>query len=403
MLRDEGTEAKRRQRTLGHVPGLDGLRGLALLIVMAHHAVAVFYPAKYFSVFAGGLVAVEIFFVLSAFLITSLLLNEHRRVGHVRKANFYRRRALRLLPAVTVALAIHVVYASIANLDATAERRSVIGAVFYVTNWFEVSGASVSTGLGHWWTLAVEEQFYLLWPLVTAAVVARFAWRRRAPAVIGLLIVALAIWTALLWRDSYNFFNINGIYMRTDVQAVSILIGAAAAYLWTSGMQLPRHLGLWAIAAGVVIGVCTWRYPVTDPLYYRKFGLTWLSLAAVILVLAAVEGHSLVARGLAWSPLRVVGRVSYGLYLWHMAIYVAIHTAAPPWPAWVQLSVALALSALCTALSWYFVETPFLRRKDRFSTHASSEREPAAAGAGAAYSLPQPAAFEDVRASTEPA
>jgi peptidoglycan/LPS O-acetylase OafA/YrhL len=219
--------------------------------------------------------------------------------------------------------------------------------------------------------------------------------------VIAFVVVALAAWTAVLWgHDTYNFFNIAGIYMRTDVQAVSILIGAAVAYLWTGGMKLPRHLGLWAIGASVVIAVCTWRYPVTDPLYYRKFGLTWLSIAAVILVLAAAEGGSVVARALGWAPLRVVGRVSYGLYLWHMAIFVAVHEEAPNWPNAVQLSVALSLSALCTALSWYFVETPFLRRKDRFSTHAAAVPESATE---APYPLPQPATFDDVRASTEPA
>jgi peptidoglycan/LPS O-acetylase OafA/YrhL len=358
-----------------------------------------FYPAQFFRIFAGGFVGVELFFVLSGFLITSLLIDEHRRSGGIGIGRFYQRRALRLLPAVAVLIAVHAMYSKVTHGDARAERNSIVAALLYVTNWFQASGVRVTPGLVHLWSLAVEEQFYVIWPLITAVLLMRPAWRRAAPALIGAGVVGLAVWTAILWGRGYNFFNIYGIYMRTEVQAVGLLVGAGTAYLWTSGTRLPRHLGPLAMIGAGVILLCSWRYQPSDALYYEKFGLTWLAVAGAVVIVAVVEGKSMLAPALAWLPLRSIGRVSYGLYLWHLPVFVAVHEKAGNWPAAVQLSVALALTTICTLVSWRFVETPFLRRKARLARARIASND----GAADVYSLAPPAALDGTTASGEPA
>jgi peptidoglycan/LPS O-acetylase OafA/YrhL len=396
MARDVSTEAVREHRSLGHVPGLDGIRGFALTIVLITHGVALFWSTQWFHVFAGGFIGMEIFFVLSGFLITSLLLGEHQRSHHIGVSRFYQRRALRLLPALGALLVGHVIWASISGLDAGTERHSIIAIVVYGTNWFEVAGHPVALGLAHLWSLAVEEQFYAIWPLVTLVAVSRPQWRRWAPAVIGAVVLVLAVETSITWGSGYNFVTINRFYPRTDVQAVALLLGSAAAYLWTGGMRMPRYLPAFATVCAVVIAVCTYRYTNFNPLFYRYFGNTWISFAACVCLLAVIDGRWFLTRFFALTPLRWLGRVSYSIYLWHWVVYVGVYDhLRDDWPHPLQAVVAVALTFGLGLLSFYFVERPFLRRKElltqRQRAHAASRAETVA-------TLPEPAVLEPAQA-----
>jgi peptidoglycan/LPS O-acetylase OafA/YrhL len=392
MARDVGTEAVREHRSLGHVPGLDGIRGFALTIVLITHGVALFWTSQWFHVFAGGFIGMEMFFVLSGFLITSLLLGEHHRSGRIGVGRFYQRRALRLLPALAALIVGHLIWARISGLDAGTERHSIIAIVVYGTNWFEVAGHPVALGLAHLWSLAVEEQFYAIWPLVTLLAVSRPQWRRRAPAVIGIVVVVLAIETSITWGSGYNFATINRFYPRTDVQAVALLLGSAAAYLWTGGMRMPRHLPAIATVCAVVIAVCTFRYTNFNPLFYRWFGNTWISFAACVCLLAVIDGRWFLTRFFGLMPLRWLGRVSYSIYLWHWVVYVGVYDhLRDDLPDAVQAVLAVSLTFALGLLSFYFVERPFLRRKDLMTKR---RREAEAARAGVVATLPRSAVLE---------
>jgi len=349
-------------RSFAHVPGLDGLRGVAVLMVLTTHMMLVLIPSHVADVFVGGFLGVELFFVLSGFLITSLLLSEHARSGRISFHRFYLRRALRLLPALVVLLFVHLVYAALTGLDLRLELHTVLVAIFYVSNWTTAGGHEVTSGLVHLWSLAVEEQFYLVWPIVTAAMVS-WRWSRRfAIAIIAVAIAALTVRTAIQWKPGTNFFNINSIYVRTDTQAVELLAGAAAAYVWARYPLPRRALHLLATASAVFVAFCAWELGVTKGFYYRG-GLTLIAIAGSLVVLATVSGEWMLARALSWRPLRAVGRVSYGLYLWHLPIFFEVHRHAGSWPTALQVLLALGITAGATVASWRLVETPFLRRK----------------------------------------
>jgi peptidoglycan/LPS O-acetylase OafA/YrhL len=335
-----------------------------VLLVVLIHAVVNFRPSLLRTFVPGGFLGVDVFFVLSGFLITSLLLNEQSRTGRVSLGSFYRRRALRLLPALLALLALHLLYTIATGLPVRVEVTSVLYSMFYVANWVLVAGHEFANGLQHLWSLSVEEQFYFAWPLVTVGLLGARRSLRFVVCVLGALIVAVVIWRALLWKDGTNFFTVTRIYDRTDTRADALLVGALAAHIWTRG-RFPRR-GL--LAAGWVsaafIAVCALKIPVWQGFYY-KGGFTLIAIATAFIIICVVEQPAGMARALSWRPLRAVGRVSYGLYLWHLPVFVAVHRYGKTWPWLVQLAVALPITAAFVVASWRFVETPFLRRKNR--------------------------------------
>ena len=353
--------------------GLDGLRGIAVLMVMSTHLLFVYEPRHVFSVFAGGFLGVELFFVLSGFLITSLLIVEQGRSGRISLRGFYTRRALRLLPAVVVLLAVHLIYAAITGLVLGVEIRSVLEGLFYASNWFLVTGHPFAAGLQHLWSLSVEEQFYVVWPILTVGMLA-WRWSRTYAVVIIVAVIgALTVHTYVLWRPGTNFLQINVVYARTDVQAVCLLAGAAAAYVWSRHALPLGILSVLATVSVVFIAVCTWYLDVTAGFYYQG-GLTLIGIAGAVVVLAVVEGGWRAGRVFTWGPLRAVGRVSYGLYLWHLPVFFEVHRHSASLPTAAQIGIALSLTTACTVASWRFVETPFLRRKQALSADRTSRR-----------------------------
>jgi peptidoglycan/LPS O-acetylase OafA/YrhL len=364
---DERPSDSRDPSRFRHVPALDGFRGIAVLLVIAAHSTLVFRPTLLRTVTPSGFLGVDMFFVLSGFLITSLLLSEQMRssVGRISYGRFYLRRALRLLPALFALLAVHAVYVLLTGLPAGVEFTSGIAAIFYVSNWVLVTDHQFAHGLQHLWSLAIEEQFYLVWPLLVGTV---FTVRRPLKFIviaISAVIVLVVVWRASLWKDGTTLFDLDYIYMRTDTRADTILVGALAANLWMRGVSFPRKaLSALAWIAAAFIAACVLFIPYWQGFYY-KGGFTIVAIAAAVVLLSVVQAPNALARSLQWSALRSVGRVSYGLYLWHLPVFVAVHRYGSDWSPLAQLLVALAITAVATWVSWHYVETPFLRLKTR--------------------------------------
>ncbi len=355
-----------RARPLGYVPALDGIRGVAVLLVIATHSVLLFWPSRFDDIAPGGFLGVDLFFVLSGFLITSLLLGEQSATGRVSFRGFYRRRALRLLPALAVLLAAHLVYTAVTGLPLRIELRSIAVISLYVSNWYVVSGHVLAPGLQHMWSLSVEEQFYIVWPIVTVV----FLGTRRSLR-FSVVCLCAAVLTTALWRASlahgHTVTEAGRLGIRTDTRADALLLGALAAYLWTQRAVPRRGLAPTGGLAAAFLACCFLFVPPTNT-FYNDGGYTLVAVAAAIIVLAVAEGTRAATHAFGWSPLRSVGRVSYGLYLWHLPVFFAVARYTTGWRAPVRLTLALMLTVAFTMASWKFVEVPCLRRKDRGRT-----------------------------------
>lgn len=314
---------------MGYIPGLDGIRALAVLGVLVFHGMPDWLP--------GGFLGVDVFFVLSGFLISTLLLEQLAARGSINFRVFYLHRARRLLPPLVAMIALSALLVVLFAHDAAGQfRRSVLPSLFYVANWsFIVEQQSYFEAIGrppllqHLWSLAIEEQFYLLWPLVL--LVLYRAWGR-----IG--VGRVALWTALastllmaflsfLWNMP-TYADASRLYFGTDTHAMSLLVGAALAAVFRPG-AMPRSLApsrRWALTGvGVVatMGVL-WAYVNVhesgDWLYRGGF----LLFAGAVAVMMAVVAHpaSLLGPVFAIAVLRYIGTRSYGLYLYHWPIFV---------------------------------------------------------------------------------
>ncbi len=346
------------------MPGLDGLRALAVLAVIAYH---VDLPWA-----QGGLLGVGVFFTLSGYLITDLLLAQWEAAGRLRLKAFWLGRARRLLPALFVMLA--VVTAWVTLLDSSqlpAIRGGVAASAFYVNNWWLIAQHSSyfaqfgpPSPLGHLWSLAVEEQFYLVWPWL---LLLGLRWQRKRSAGVTwlvaptLLLAALsAVAMALLYRPGYDPTR---VYDGTDTRAFAVLIGAALAFLWPSrelGSNATR-VARWGIdavgAAGLaVVAVLIWRTNEYSAFLYRG-GMVLLSLGTALMVASAASPASRFGRMLGWRPLRWLGVRSYGIYLWHFPIIV-LTTPASGGDTLARGALQVAAAIGAAALSWRFIEEP---------------------------------------------
>jgi peptidoglycan/LPS O-acetylase OafA/YrhL len=347
-------------RTLGHVPALDGLRGIAvLLVIVSHTPYLIRFPGSTPGV-RGGWLGVDIFFVLSGFLITALLLGEYHRAGRVGFGAFYARRGLRLLPALWFLLAAQVVYYLIAG-GPGSEWKTVTWAVLYVANWHAAwDPLSFNPQIGHLWSLAIEEQFYLVWPWVLVALVS-LKRPRLGAAIIAATIGAVVLYRRDFYEHSPSWPTLLG---RTDTRADSLLVGCLLAWAWTYGF-IRRRMRTTAWIALFAVGVCVEFGRVNQSFWYNG-GFTMLAVLVAIVVLGIVEGEWSGARLLSTRPLVLIGRVSYGLYLWHHPVFWAIARHAPTWPPIVRLILGVLLTAGATAVSWKVVEQPAQRLRRRF-------------------------------------
>jgi peptidoglycan/LPS O-acetylase OafA/YrhL len=363
-LSSPGSELLRPQGArfhLGDRPGLDGVRALAVILVMLVH-LDVIVPGWGVGPVQGGFLGVDVFFVLSGFLITSLLCEEYFNTGRISFKNFYERRAFRLLPALYVVMVAQLIYTLYEHGSIVYDVKR-LGAIFlYIFNWTELYGGPKPTpiGLGVMWSLAIEAQFYLFWPLLLLLLLRTNNKRVvfGGMAAVGLIGIAIR---ALIFHHTGQWFV---VYLQTETRFDDLMLGAAAAYLLHTGWRPKEYfnfLGVLALA-GLIAGALT--TPISASWIYYG-GYTVFALASVVLLLSVLEKGGPLYPILSSRPLRRIGVLSYALYLWHTLIYAAIQHHWPHGSPIVLIPLAFVLSYLAAALSYRFVESPFLRMKKR--------------------------------------
>ena len=324
---------------MGYQPSLDGLRALSVGIVLLYHAG--------FSWMHGGFFGVEVFFVVSGFLITSLLLEEHDRFGSVSFRGFWTRRARRLLPAlfaVLVAVAVWAAFAGSAEQQSQL-RRDIPWSVFYVGNWGQILGdvpyfAGEPPLLRHLWSLAVEEQWYLIWPLVFVGIIGLgISHRAKGAWIVG---AGFAVFALMFWMHGNSPSPLGGppslfeglnrtnfLYLSTVTRAGGLLLGAGAAFWWrpwrwsnADSAPIGRHLDPIGAAALAMIACAAAVAHVTAGYVYQWL-LPLVSILSLVAIMVAVHPAAVgMRRILSWPPLVEIGKRSYGLYLWSWPIFV---------------------------------------------------------------------------------
>jgi peptidoglycan/LPS O-acetylase OafA/YrhL len=367
------TDANPARRQLSRVPAFDGVRGVAVLLVIWFHAglIRVLTPAQRPL---GGFLGVDVFFVLSGFLITALLLGEQARRGRIRFGAFYRRRAMRLFPVLVAFVIAHQIFAWTLHLNSGREHATALGVLFYYTNWKAAWFPPLTIAYGHLWSLAVEEQFYLVWPLVIAVVGIR-ARLRTVLLVYGSLIGFVVIRRAVLWHDGVSWSRLG---LGTDTRADALLIGALLAHLWIRGRFPKRGIrfAAWLSLGVIVLCFARCRY---DSGFLFMGGFTVFATAVAITFLAVLETDWAVIRFLDLRPLRAVGRVSYGLYVWHPLVFIWVTYYTVHWSRPARLALVVIMTSLVTYASWKLIEQPFLRWKDRIEQRARVQADAVAA------------------------
>ncbi|MBA3288388.1 MAG: acyltransferase [Acidimicrobiia bacterium] len=373
LVRHDTPEPLPRWRPMGYQPGLDGVRALSVVAVILYHAG---FPWMH-----GGFFGVEVFFVVSGFLITSLLLDERVTAGSVTLRQFWLRRARRLLPALLAVLAAVAVWALVfGSPDQRWQlRRDLPWALAYGGNWGQIAGdvpyyAGDPPLLRHLWSLAIEEQFYLLWPLAFVALTATV--RRRTSIAKGVAAVAVGLMVLTFWLHRGfgrldvlgGVDRVNFMYLSTFTRASGLLLGVAAAFVWQpwrtaradrpSDAAVGRRLDVAGAIAVALLGCIAATASLTAGYVYQWL-LALVSLLSLVVVLVVVHpAASRIRRTFGWRPLVAVGRRSYGLYLWHWPIFVfagATHGSV------ARVAGALAITAVVSELCYRYVETPIRR------------------------------------------
>jgi peptidoglycan/LPS O-acetylase OafA/YrhL len=340
-------------------PALDGLRALAVLAVLAYH-----FPMPFLE---GGFLGVDLFFVLSGFLITTLLYVEWEETGAIRLGAFYGRRALRLFPGLVACLlvgllAVHLVgdadLVERSRTGALSAATGALSAAFYVANWMRATHGNDALGVfNHTWSLSVEEQFYILWPVLLWTLLRSGRTSRHITTILTLALVLSIVWRLMLWGEGASFAR---LYNGSDAHADPLLLGCLLAIWRRNHSARPTTLMVTVAAVALCAAVVLAR---PDASYMYLGVLTLLALACAVLIAAVDQPVS--GGRLAWllslPPLAVIGRLSYSLYLWHYPVDHLIRRTALN-KVW-QLLLDIALSFLLAFLSYTYVERPFLRLK----------------------------------------
>jgi peptidoglycan/LPS O-acetylase OafA/YrhL len=365
----EGTKASTdqsyRPRSFGKITGFDGLRGVGVLIIFVAH-IEVILPIETLLVVPGAAVPLDLFFVLSGFLITALLLREQGRFGKIGTGAFYRRRVLRLLPALYVVVLANALFAYFTHQWAHTETESILSVLFYFSNFFSASAAGpltpkLASGFQHMWSLAFEEQFYFIWPWVTIALLTIRLRLRTVVIVILILILAVGVHRAILWEEAPRWWS---YLYRTDTRADSILWGALLAHIWMRHKEPTRWFPLagW-IAAAFLVFVLIFTNEYGPFLYLGGFDA--IDIACGVLLLAILDGRWGGRHLFELKPLVAMGVVSYAFYLWHLPVFFAVRHYDAHWNDVVRVVVAFGATLALTLLSWFVLEKPLMRWSKR--------------------------------------
>ncbi len=370
-----------------YLPGLDGMRAIAVVAVMIYHANSSWLP--------GGFLGVEMFFVISGYLITLLLIAERERTYRISLVDFWLRRARRLLPAMFLLMGLLTVWTALFERDALGQLRGdVLAGFFYVSNWYQVwvglgyTAAGDFAPLRHLWSLAVEEQFYLVWPLVMVAFLGRTGTRRVANfsrwlfvGAIGItILVGLAYHPGVVGEPEVTpeaYWNIAGrpiskldtLYLSTVARAGGLLLGAGFAMVWRPFAILRgplrergRTFDVVAVLAFVGLGLMFWNIHLVDPSGAdgRLFrgGLFVVGVFTLLIIAAVTHQGAAANRLLGGRVLIWIGTRSYGLYLFHWPIYQIIRNVAGNSLRLHEFLLAMIPTVIITELSYRFVETP---------------------------------------------
>lgn len=343
---------------LGYHPGLDGLRGAMTLGVLAAHIRESWCP--------GAFVYMDTFFLMSAYLITSLLIKGWRREGRIAYGRFYWRRVLRLFPANYVMLAAFAVAAFFLLDDFPGQMLGVLVAGTYVSNWTRAFEADIPGFLGHTWSLSIEEQYYLLWPLLLSLLLRRVGLNLRAVAIVAGAALAFAAWRSWLTFDGASIAR---LYNGTDTRADALLIGCALGIALAlpavrDNVALQRWAARLAVPALLALLVAGWTLQWEMRAMYAGGSLAMSLVSCAIVAALVLPRHTLVHRVFALPPLVFLGRICYGLYLWHFPVYNIMRFGFGLSDAWL-VAVGVPLTFALAIASFLWIERPFLAIKDR--------------------------------------
>jgi peptidoglycan/LPS O-acetylase OafA/YrhL len=353
-----------------YLAGLDGLRAIAVVAVVFYHL----FP----SLIPGGFIGVDIFFVISGFLITSLLITEHTRTGRINLKRFWVRRARRILPALFVTISITCSVALFVGGDILVGLgRQVLGAATFSNNWVEIAAGTNYFDISslhlftNFWSLAVEEQFYAVWPFILVAILGITTLTRRYRTGLWLSIL-LSLVSAGLMFALFSENSVTRVYYGSDTHAFGLMIGAALAFLgnarfakalqrqdaWPSARykhpKIIQTLGI--LSLGGIIALVLYL-PELASVTYRG-GLLLVSILTALVILAAVSNKGLLQRLLEIKWLKWIGVRSYGIYLWHWPVAVLCHYAIPIQNQWIAPLIVIGVSLFAAAASYRFLEQP---------------------------------------------
>jgi peptidoglycan/LPS O-acetylase OafA/YrhL len=393
--RAPGPDAARELRDYAsYNPALDGVRAFAILAVLCTH-----YNFQGEVILKNGKLGVDAFFVLSGFLITTLLLVEYDRNGRIGLRRFYARRALRLLPLLGVILLVAIVVNLATHPENTLGRPdsgNIFASAFYYANWWHFVHGSSPGFLSPTWSLAIEEQFYLVWPVVLIGLLHLRARRGLLLALVLSVAAASAAWrhhlvTATPSATFVDFYRLltegrrvgfdvmpasiraDRVYFRSDTRADMLLVGCAVAIalLWLGPRITPfarRAITVAGAGCGVVVLLFfSDIYTDRDSMLLRWGGVLFECAVAVVIAAVALSRKSPLAKFLALAPLVWIGRRSYGIYLIHLFVFQFLSRNVVDLGPWGSLVFSFAVVFGLAALSYRYIESPALRLKDRFS------------------------------------
>ena len=340
--------------SLGYMPSLDGIRGIAIILVLLLHA-----NVRNFS---GGFYGVDLFFVLSGYLITSILMREFMASKTINFCHFYRRRVLRLFPALAFMCFSFLCFAyfKLPNFEQT--KFDVIASITYVSNWTRAFELGTPFILGHTWSLAVEEQFYLVWPLSLYLLLRR---KSRSSACICALLVAALSWGLRVWFTLYGYpfsRTYNGFDTHCDAMFLGTAFALAANPMHNDAFSRTVNKICYKIWPFAVLGAVS--LIVFSHLFQKSttiYGFGFFALFSAVIVVAFAQEKNNILTFLLRKPLIVyVGRISYGVYLWHFPVFIILAVVfGLTDPYFVPVSFAFVFGI--SILSYHFLEVPLLK------------------------------------------